>query len=193
MYGCRSESGLYNRRLCSRLVVALIVALACASTVNGADSPEKLRLAALVEEGDIWSQEAAQPCPGEQASQAGRRQDRCLRTIAARAVECTDESVRSVQCRRRATARSRQELARSLSSSGAEGLRREAGVRRRGDGTDRASCGVRRATDRFGSTPRRSQRAHRATQRRQAQMGRTQTPAGRARRCQRTRHSAMDR
>jgi hypothetical protein len=57
------ESGSHDRWLRSSFFAAVILALACTSTVDAADDPVKIRLAALVEEGDILSQEAANLVP----------------------------------------------------------------------------------------------------------------------------------
>jgi len=59
MSGYCLESGSHDRWLHSGVLAAAIVALACASAVDAADDPVKVRLAALVEEGDILSREAA--------------------------------------------------------------------------------------------------------------------------------------
>ena len=63
MSGYRLESGSCHWSLRSGLTAAVIVALVHAPTVYAADDPVKIRLAALVEEGDILSQEAANLVP----------------------------------------------------------------------------------------------------------------------------------
>jgi hypothetical protein len=63
MSGYCLESGSHDRWLHGGLLAAVIVALACTSTVDAADNPAKIRLAALVEEGDILSREIAKLDP----------------------------------------------------------------------------------------------------------------------------------
>jgi len=59
MSGYCLESVSYDRWLHSGVLAAVIVALTCTPTVDAADDPVKVRLAALVEEGDVLSREAA--------------------------------------------------------------------------------------------------------------------------------------
>jgi hypothetical protein len=63
MSGYGLESGSSRRRLGRCIAAAIIVAHCYASTLSAADDPVKIRLAALVEEGDILSQEAANLVP----------------------------------------------------------------------------------------------------------------------------------
>jgi chromosome segregation ATPase len=63
MSGYCLESGSNRWRLGSRIAAAIIVAHCYTSSLNAADDPVKIRLAALVEEGDILSLEAANLVP----------------------------------------------------------------------------------------------------------------------------------
>ena len=63
MSGYCLESGSHDRWLRSGVLAAAIVVFACTSTVDAADNPVKIRLAALVEEGDILLREAAKLDP----------------------------------------------------------------------------------------------------------------------------------